>query len=112
MIDLSHQLHNDISTYPSDPDIKITRVKDINSDRTMLHNFSMGTHTGTHLDSPAHIIKKGKTIDKITLDKFSGVAVKVDENSYINLVGMDNIEGVIYETGWYNYFNNSQKFYG
>ena len=69
-VDLSHQISNEMSTYPSDPDISIVREKEINSDRTLLHRFTMGTHTGTHLDAPAHIISGGKLLDDFPLSSF------------------------------------------
>ena len=47
--------------------MKIIREKDIDTDGTLLHSFKMGTHTGTHLDVPAHIIPGGKTIDNFIL---------------------------------------------
>ncbi len=30
----------------------------------------LGTHSGTHIDSPAHLIKGGKSLDRYTLDRF------------------------------------------
>ena len=53
-VDLSHPMSNTMSTYPSDPDISFIREKDIDTDSTLLHSIKMGTHTGTHLDVPAH----------------------------------------------------------
>jgi len=113
LIDLSHPLNNLTSTYPSDPDISIIREKNIDTDNTLLHSFKMGTHSGTHLDAPAHIINDGKTIDKFLLSHFSGTTIKVDKNTYNYLDYIDfAISGVIYDTGWYKKFNNSEIFYG
>ena len=79
-IDLSHPISQNTVTYPSDPDIIIRKEKNIKNHNTLLHSFSMGTHTGTHLDSPAHILHEGKTIDKFPIDSFTGKAIKVDKN--------------------------------
>ncbi|HST43460.1 MAG TPA: cyclase family protein, partial [Conexibacter sp.] len=38
----------------------------------------MGSHTGTHLDAPAHYIEGGATIDAIALDVFAGPARVLD----------------------------------
>ena len=62
-VDLTHPISNEMPTYPSDPDVSIVRKKEIEIDRTLLHSFKLGTHTGTHLDVPAHIIPNGKTLD-------------------------------------------------
>jgi len=36
--------------------------------------FSMCAHNGTHIDSPFHFIKDGKTIDEVCLEAFVGMA--------------------------------------
>ena len=64
-------------TYPSDPDVCFEQVKNIEKNRTLLHQFSIGTHTGTHLDVPAHIIKGGKTLEHFPLSTFSGIATRI-----------------------------------
>ena len=99
-IDLSHPISEETSTYPSDPDISIVREKEIHLDHTLLHRFTMGTHTGTHLDAPAHIIYGGKTLDAFPINSFMGQTVKVDINS-INIMDKidENINGIIFDTG-------------
>ena len=112
-VDLSHSIFNAMSIYPSDPDVTIIREKDINTDNTLLHSFKMGTHTGTHLDVPAHVLPGGKTLDNFTLSSFTGTAVKVDKNTYNSLAQIESkIDGVIYDSGWYRHFNDPELFYG
>ncbi len=112
-VDLSHSITNGMSTYPSDPEVILLKEKEIKTDNTLLHSIKMGTHTGTHLDVPAHIISQGKTLNDFPLTSFSGLTIKVDNNSYKQLKKLDNnINGVFYETGWYKYFDNPLKFYG
>ena len=112
-VDLSHPISNNMSTYPSDPEVSIVREKEIYTDRTLLHSFTMSTHTGTHLDVPAHIILEGKTVNDFPLSTFSGRAVKIDEKSYAGLDQIEeNIDGFIYDTSWYKNFNDPEIFYG
>ena len=112
-VDLSHPISNSMSTYPSDPDISIICKKDINTDNTLLHSFKMGTHTGTHLDVPAHVMPSGKTIDNYTLKSFTGVAIKIDKDSNYNIEKFANkIDGIVFNSGWYRNFNNPDKYYG
>ena len=84
-IDLSHPITDSMPTYPTDPDVFIKKEKDIKVDRSMVHSFTMGTHTGTHLDSPAHMINNGKTLDSFSIDTFFGRVVKVDNKTLKNL---------------------------
>jgi len=100
-------------TYPSDPNVSIVREKDVVSDRTLLHRFSLGTHTGTHLDVPAHIIAGGKTLDDFSISTFSGRSVMIDEKTFNDLDEIEkNIDGIIYNTGWFKNYNNSEIFFG
>ena len=103
LIDLSYPVSNNMATYPTDPDVTIRMEKNIKTHHSLLHSFTMGTHTGTHLDAPAHVIKNGKTLDEIDLNHFIGRAIIVDKDSYYKLENFDeNIDGVIFNTGWYN----------
>ena len=112
-IDLSHPIFNNMSTYPSDPEVSVIREKEIETDRTLLHSFTMGTHTGTHLDVPAHIIPNGKKLNDFPLSNFSGSAVKIDEHSCEDLEKNEKkFDGIIFETGWYRYFNTPEIYYG
>ena len=100
-------------TYPSDPNITICQVKSIKDNRTLLHQFTMGTHSGTHLDVPAHMIKGGKTLEDFPLSSFSGRAIKVQINKYKDLDNInEKIDGIILDTGWYNNFKNPEVYYG
>jgi len=113
LIDLSHQITEDMPTYPSDPDIQIKREKDISSNNTLLHSFKMGTHTGTHLDAPAHVVTHAKTISDFPLSSFSGKAIKVNKNNYKNLINIKSkINGVIFDFEWYKNFKNAHIFFG
>ena len=95
-------------TYPSDPNVSIVREKDVVSDRTLIHRISLGTHTGTHLDVPAHIIVGGKMLDDFSISTFSGRCVMIDEKTFNDLDEIEkNIDGIIYNTGWYKNYDNS-----
>ena len=112
-VDLSHPISNEMVTYPSDPNVRIVRKKDINSSRTLLHQFTMGTHTGTHLDAPAHIISGGKTLDDFPLSSFTGRTVKVDLNSINELEKIDEkVDGIIFDSSWYKRFEEPEIYYG
>ena len=112
-VDLSHPISEEMSTYPSDPDISIVREKEIHLDRTLLHRFTMGTHTGTHLDAPAHIISGGKTLDDFPLSSFTGKTVKVDLNSISELDKIDEkVDGIIFDSSWYSRFEKPEIYFG
>ena len=112
-VDLSHPISNKMSTYPTDPEVSIVREKEIESDFTLLHSVTMGTHTGTHLDAPAHIISGGKTLEDFPLSSFTGKTVKVDLNSISELDKVDEkIDGIIFESIWYRKYKEPEIYFG
>ncbi len=71
-IDLTHRLNNDTPVYPGDAVIKITTIDTVEKSGYLGHGLSFGTHIGTHIDAPAHMISGGKTLDKFGVEAFVG----------------------------------------
>ena len=70
--------------YPGDPSPKKEVLSSMNKgDLYNLTSFSMCAHNGTHIDAPSHFIKNGKTVDKISLDSFVGMAYVVEHDGII-----------------------------
>ncbi len=46
--------------------------------RAMVSRLQIDTHSGTHIEAPAHFIYQGMTVDKIPLEKLVGEAVVID----------------------------------
>ena|SRR3989344_4596535 len=71
-IDLSVVLNEETPVYPGDPPIKIEPAGIFSKDGYNDHSFSFGTHVGTHIDAPLHMINGGKTLDQIPIEQFTG----------------------------------------
>jgi len=54
-----------MTVYPGDPEVSFSRIMKIESHGADVHGITMGTHTGTHIDAPAHFIKGGQTVEGI-----------------------------------------------
>ena len=67
--DLTRPLESGMDYFPGDP---IPSFTPILYDTYRITEISMGSHTGTHLDAPAHYLKTGTTIDKLSLDTLIG----------------------------------------
>ena len=63
--DVSVGLHPGMYVYPGDPEYLRTSMKAGNA---YISSLSLGTHTGTHIDAPAHYFPNGKTVDRIGLE--------------------------------------------
>jgi arylformamidase len=65
--------------YPGDPTLEQTQIRAIKrGDAANLTHLSMGAHTGTHVDAPAHFIDGAPTLDQVPLDRMVGPAHVLD----------------------------------
>ncbi|MEM3399739.1 MAG: cyclase family protein [Candidatus Micrarchaeia archaeon] len=70
--DISMGIYEGMAVYPGDPPVKITRVKVMPANSSNVSLISMGSHTGTHVDAPAHIMNGAITVDSLPLEKMCG----------------------------------------
>ena len=86
--DISVPIADGGAVYPGNPEIRITPQQEIakggSSNVSML---SFGSHTGTHVDAPKHMIEGGESVDKLPLDVLMGPAVLVDVGNQVMAVG-------------------------
>lgn len=70
--DLSVTLKSGMATWPSNPEISIVPSGSVEKDGYLVENYSSFTHTGTHVDAPAHFVAKTKTVDELELTTLVG----------------------------------------
>ncbi|MBI2592645.1 MAG: cyclase family protein [Candidatus Colwellbacteria bacterium] len=104
LVDLSVIINEDTPVYPGDPKTKIEPAGILEKDGYEDHYVSVGTHVGTHIDAPSHMVLKGKTLDKISVDRFSGkgIYIQVDkkfELEEIKKVDIKQDDIVLFHTG-------------
>lgn len=103
--DVTQPLHPGMTVYPGDPEVNFKKVLGIEGDGVEVHSVSLGTHTGTHIDAPSHLLKEGKTVDRIDPAVLVGSA-GLYEIEGIGRIGLENISGlkmgrrVIIKTGF------------
>ena len=70
--DISQVNEKGMARYPTTADFKLTIDRDYDTGFDLaLSHFEMSSHLGTHLDSPYHMIKGGKKIEDLPLDRES-----------------------------------------
>ena len=74
IIDLSQPVFDGGPNCPAHPPIKSEIVADHPSSGWRMELMTLATHTGSHLDAPLHKLSEGRSIDKISLEKFTGSA--------------------------------------
>ncbi|MEI6669692.1 MAG: cyclase family protein [Acidobacteriota bacterium] len=74
-MDVSVPLKTDMVHWPGDAAVRITQTKSLDrGDSATLSSVEMGSHSGTHMDAPAHFVRGGQTIDHLPLDAVIGRA--------------------------------------
>lgn len=74
-IDLSTPIHDDMLIFPGDPTFSWQQVIFISKgDVCNLSRMEMGCHTGTHLDSPRHMLADGAIIEDFDINQLCGEA--------------------------------------
>ena len=113
-IDISYPLHPNMAIYPNNPKFSCEKVLDIeNGDSANVSRICMGSHTGTHIDAPAHVIKGGKTLDQISLERMNGKCKVFDATGmeditkeYLEKLDIEKDDIVLFKT------DNSERFHG
>lgn len=78
VIDLTHTIKENMPVYPGVEEPKLSIANSYEQDgfrETMLH---MTTHTGTHIDPPAHLFADRTTLDAFPPEQFLGKALVID----------------------------------
>ena len=79
VVDLSNTLYREMPSWPTLPSLKYEYIAWAARDfYTMTLITQMTTHTGTHVDAPAHFIPDGKTVDQIPIEGYVGEGVVLD----------------------------------
>jgi hypothetical protein len=63
VVDLSHVIDPSIPTWPNDPPVEFESVAELENDGYYLRRFSIGEHSGTHLNAPNSFYGDGARID-------------------------------------------------
>jgi kynurenine formamidase len=78
IIDLTHTISEDMPMYPGTvaPTLKVVyNHKEYGFMETLISLYS---HTGTHIDAPAHLFSDGLTLDRYPVEQFTGKALVID----------------------------------
>ena len=90
--DLSHTISPDMPVYPGTNPPKFSIPCTIDKDGFTETEISIYTHTGTHIDAPAHILKDAKTLDHKAIHQFIGKACVLDLRSFHgNTISIEDI---------------------
>jgi arylformamidase len=76
IFDISLPIGPDTPVWPGDPPVLVEPVARVaDGDAADVSRLTLGTHTGTHVDPPAHFLPGSATVDALELDVLVGPAV-------------------------------------
>lgn len=78
IIDLSHPIREGMPVYPGTRPPTVTVVSDYEPDLFRERLLSLCSHTGTHVDVPAHVFPGGKTLSDFSTEALVGRALVID----------------------------------
>jgi arylformamidase len=78
LIDISMEIHPEMLVYPGNPAPQIEQYAEADEDGMNESKFTLGSHTGTHVDSRLHLEDGGRSVAALPLDAFYGDCVLLD----------------------------------
>ena len=78
VIDLTHIIREDMPVYPGTETPKLTVATTCEKDHFQETLLQLYSHTGTHVDAPAHVFSDRLTLDQFPAEQFAGTALVID----------------------------------
>ena len=110
LIDMTHTITPEIPVYPDTPAPVLTPACTLTRNGFRETALSFSSHTGTHMDAPAHLLPDGRTLDQMPMSQFSGRATVLDvsgQGSVIteaflqsNYDAIHCADFILFYTGW------------
>jgi len=72
IIDITRNITPGMPVYPGDPEVEVVPTD------SGVSRITMGSHTGTHIDAPSHLIEAGADVDALPMDMLIGHACVVE----------------------------------
>ncbi len=91
IIDISIPLSPATIVYPGNPPIEIEEVRS-EASHSIISKITSGSHNGTHIDAPRHVVEGGASITDISLDVFMGPCRVIDCTLDVESVTRETLE--------------------
>lgn len=109
-IDLTHIITKGMPVFPGTSGPFLRRIADYGVDGFRETELQLTSHTGTHMDAPAHLYPSRTTLDALPVERFFGRGLVVDCRWAVGQIGMEHLAPVkerasgadflLFWTGW------------
>ncbi len=121
ILDLTHLIEPGMPVFPGTEPLEIIKSNTIEKDGFEEKILRMCSHTGTHMDAPAHLLKGGKTLDNYDAGHFFGKAIVIDASGMAEGIIKKNTlkereneireaDYVLFYTGWSAYWGEDEYY--
>ena len=112
LIDMTHTVTPEIPVFPGDPAPVLEKRATLNQEGYRTTSLCFSSHTGTHMDAPAHLLRDGRTLDDMPMSQFSGRATVLDVSGEGPVITEQFLQSnydaiycadyILFYTGWEN----------
>ncbi len=100
MVDLTRPIKGGMEVYPGDPEVWLTPVAEMPAQSCRVTRLTFGSHTGTHIDAPSHVLREGSTLDEMPPEGFFGRAQVFPGDTDFNMVDFRGLDFVLLNFNW------------
>lgn len=90
--DISWLLNGATTAYKDKHTIMFQETKNFNRDGARETTITLSSHSGTHVDAPAHFLRDGATIDEMHLDRLIGSCIVLNLETVDEAISYDDLE--------------------
>jgi len=119
IVDLSHPISPAMPLWPGTPKPEFSDLCTVGRDGFGERWLQMSSHTGTHLDAPAHLFEGAATIDRMPVERFVGKGALLDLRAASSeLVSLDQLlihratieqaDFLLLHTGWSRFWGSDE----
>lgn len=127
LIDLSRRIDEATPVYPADPLFRSIPTADHETDGFRVSRWTLGSHTGTHIDAPLHFFADAEPLDAFAPETFYSTAVVCDLRPLLDTSGpgparitakalerfepvFERFGAVLFRTGWETHWGERDYF--
>jgi arylformamidase len=92
ILDISWSLSNATVEYKDKKTIEFEQVKKFDRDGIRETCIRLCSHSGTHVDAPAHFLKDGETVDNVPLESCIGDCIVLDMTNVGECITAEHLE--------------------
>lgn len=120
IIDLTHPISTRMPVYPGTEPPQVLSGTSLEKDGFLEHRWMLFSHTGTHIDAPAHVLLHAPTLDRLPVHCFVGKSAVIDLTKIKGEISVPDLQPfsddfranafILLHTGWSRFWGQNAYF--